>query len=305
LVSQMDVFLGVNNCWAVKRFVEPREWVEITATRLEVDLVQFSYDLLDPRSRREVVKEVVEETLDAARDYGVKIHSTFTGLAAYSFNLLMHPNPGMRADALDWYEQAVRVAGMFKAEATGGHVAAMSWRDHRDPERRKYLLDCLIEALKYLSGLGKKHGLKMLLWEPMPVAREPPATLEEAKKLIKRVNEGASIPVKYCIDLGHACNPWTDKKEDLDPYAWLRSLGAESPCIHVQQTDGLMDRHWPFTEEYNSKGIIKPDKVLEALKESGSSGNYLFLEIIHPFEYREDKVLEELEKSVKYWKDFI
>ncbi len=297
--------LGINNCWAVKRFVEPREWIEITATKLELKYVQFSFDLLDPRVKREVRDQIIAETLDVAREYGIVIHSAFTGLAAYSFNLLMHPNPGMRADALDWYEKAIDMASLMNVEAVGGHVAALSWKDYKNEERKKYLINSLIESLQYLSYVAKYKNLKMLLWEPMPVAREPPATIEEAKTLLKLVNEKAAIPIKLCIDLGHACNPWATKKEDLDPYQWLRELGKDSPCLHIQQTDGKADRHWPFTEEYNKIGIIKPDKVLEALEESGSKENYLFLEIIHPFEYREDKVIEELVESVKYWKEYI
>jgi len=297
--------LGINNCWAVKRYVSPREWIEITASELELNVVQFSFDLLDPRTKPAARDSMIWEILDSAREYGVVIHSAFTGLAAYSFNLLMHPDPGIRADALDWYESAIEVASRLNVEGVGGHVAAMTWKDYKDEERRKYLIKVLIENLKYLSKVAKAKNVKMLLWEPMPVAREPPATIDEAKELLKLANEDSYVPIKLCIDVGHACNPWASDKKDLDPYEWLRELGSESPCIHVQQTDGKADRHWPFTEEYNKIGIIRPEKLIEALEGSGSKENYLFLEIIHPFEYREDKVIEDLKASVKYWKEFI
>jgi len=305
VVSMTKFVLGVNNCWAVKRYAMPREWIEITATKLDVKVVQFSFDLLDPRTKQEARDAMIWETLNAAREYGITIHSAFTGLAAYSFNLLMHPDPGMREDALDWYEAAIEAASKLNVVAVGGHVAAMTWGDYEDPKRRELMISVLLDELRYLSKLAKASGLRMLLWEPMPVAREPPSTISEAKELLRLVNEGAHAPVKLCIDVGHACSPWATRKEDLDPYAWLRELGSESPCVHIQQTDGKADRHWPFTEEYNKVGIIKPDKVLEALEESGSKENYLFLEIIHPFEYREDKVLEELKVSVDYWKEYV
>ncbi len=40
--------MGLNNTWAVKRFAEPEVWAEIAATKMDVDLIQFSFDLLDP-----------------------------------------------------------------------------------------------------------------------------------------------------------------------------------------------------------------------------------------------------------------
>lgn len=300
------LILGVNNCWAVKRFVKPEEWIEITATRFDLKVVQFSFDLLDPRTKLDVRDAIIAEILDVAREYGVEIHSAFTGLAAYSFNLLMHPHPGLRADALDWYEKAIDMASKMNVVAVGGHVAAMTWSDYKDEKRRNLLISYLVESLKYLSIVAKSKGLRIFLWEPMPIVREPPCTIVEAKKLLEEVNKGnKGVPVKYCIDLGHACCPWVKDKESLNPYKWLEELGKDSPCIHIQQTDGKADRHWPFTEEYNKVGIIKPEKVIEALEKSGSKENYLFLEIIHPFEYKEDKVIEEIEISVKYWKEYL
>lgn len=297
--------LGINNCLAVKRWPEPRAWAEIIASELGLKYVQFSYDLLDPRTKDPALSYMISEIREACKDYGLEIHSTFTGLAAYSFNLLMHPNSLMRYDALDWYVNAIRIASELNAIATGGHVAALSWRDYLNEQRRHRLICDLLESLRMLSSVAKVYGLKMLLWEPMPVIREPPCTISEAKELLKKVNKGAEVPIKLCIDLGHACAWKVESNRDLDPYSWLEELGSESPVIHIQQTDGKADRHWPFIKEYNKIGIIRPDKVLEALDKSDTKEVLLALEIIHPFEAKEDKVLADLKESVKYWKEYL
>jgi len=297
--------LGVNNCWAVKRYVEPEEWIEITATKLEVDYVQFSFDLLDPRTGDSALNHTASKILDCCRDYGIKIHSCFTGLAAYSYNLLLHPDPAMRRDAVEWYEKALVLAAKLKAEAVGGHIGAFSARDFRNERRREFLTSNLIETLTYLSSIGKRLGLKYLLWEPMPISREPPTTIEDAKNLLSKANEESSIPVKLCVDVGHMCNPEVKSSRDLDPYAWLKDLGKDSLCLHLQQTDGKADRHWPFTKEYNKIGVIKGDRVISALKEGGSKLSYLFLEVIHPFEYPDDQVVKEIKESVEYWRSYI
>jgi len=297
--------LGVNNCWAVKRHTEPEEWVEITATEFDVDHVQFSFDILDPRTEKSALDQIVSETLDYCMEYGVKIHSCFTGLAAYSYNLLLHPNFALRRDAVDWYEKALDLAAKLKSEAVGGHIGAFSVKDFGSEKRRSFLTSSLIETLKHLSALGKNLGLKSLLWEPMPISREPPSAIEEAKNLLSEANEGSSIPIKLCIDVGHACHPRAESPKDLDPYLWLKELGSDSPCIHLQQTDGKADRHWPFTEKYNKIGIIKGEKLISALEESGAEETYLFLEIIHPFEYLEEQVIKEIKESIQYWKSYV
>lgn len=301
----VEPILGVNNCWAVKRWIEPEVWVEIVASKLDLRYVQFSYDLLDPRSSPQALDDIVYRTIDACRSYGVVIQSCFTGLAAYSFNLLSHPYMSMRMDGYDWYVKAIELASRFKAEAVGGHVGAMSVRDYRDRGRRSYIESILIDSLRSLSYRALDLGLKSILVEPMPVPREIPSTISEAEYLMAEVSRDPKASVKLCIDLGHACNPEAPTPEDRDPYEWVRRLARYTPCIHVQQTDGRADRHWPFIEEYNRVGIIQPSKLISALDEGGAGRVYLFLEVIHPFEYPDDRVLEELRESSRYWREYV
>jgi len=214
-------------------------------------------------------------------------------------------HPAMRRGAVDWYEKALVLAAKLKAEAVGGHIGAFSVRDFRNERKRRLLTSNLIETLNYLSSIGKRLGLKYLIWEPMPISREPPTTIEAAKNLLSKLNEESSIPVKLCIDVGHMCNPEVKSSRDLDPYAWLEELGRDALCLHLQQTDGKADRHRPFTEEYNKIGVIKGDRVISALREGGSKLSYLFLEVIHPFEYPDNQVIKEVKESVEYWRSYI
>jgi len=296
--------LGVNTCFAVKRWPEAEEWAEIVGSKLDLDLAQFSFDLIDPRVRPLVRAKKSLEVKEAAKKNGLEIHSSFTGLGAYSFNLLMHPDIAMRSDALDWYEQAVAMTKEMGAGGTGGHVASMSYADYGNEERRGYLIASLIDSLQHLSQLAYEKGQKFFLWEPMPVPREPPCNIADAKSLYRRVNRGAAVPINFCMDTGHQC-AYTESGKDRDTYEWVREIGPMSPVMHVQQTDGEMDRHWPFTPEFNGKGMIKAESLIKAIDESGASEVTLILEIIHAFEEREEKVLEDLQKSVAYWKEYV
>lgn len=296
--------LGVTNIWAVKRFIEPEAWVEITATKMEVDHVQFMFDTLDPASDEFALDEMVTRTNDACKKYGVTIDSCFAGLSAYTYNLLMHPSAAMRRSALNWYSKAFRLASRLGAKSMGGPIGALSDRDDNDPVRRELVISDFLDSVRSLGWLGRGLGIEYMLLEPMPVPREPPSTIQECRAILERANKDAPLPVKLCIDVGHACNPESRGAEDHDPYVWLTQLGTESPVVHLQQTDGRTDRHWPFTAEYNRVGIIQPQKVISALDASGSSETRFYFECLGPFEQPVDDVVRDMVESVRYWKSF-
>jgi len=114
--------------------------------------------------------------------------------------------------------------------------------------------------------------------------------------------DSGAVPVRLCLDVGHMCVPGTSG-DDRDPYAWLRRLGRSAPVVQLQQSDADGDHHWPFTAERNAAGRIDPDRVLDALGESGASEVTLILEMIPPFEQDDDELLDELEASADYWRE--
>ena len=300
----MNVKLGINACFAIKRWPLGKNWLRIVKEDLELNLAQFSFDLVDPILHKASRDVMVEEIKEATRNYQVEIPTTFTGLAGYCLSLLLHPSPAMRRDALSWYEEAIKMTAALGAKGTVGHVGALSIDDFNHSSRKKYLTQCLVDSLQYLSQVAKREGLSYLLWETMPVPRERPITISEAKELYGLVNEKSVLPIHYCLDVGHQC-AYSAKGDDKSPYAWIKELAPQSPVIHIQQTDGEGDRHWPFTSQYNKKGIIVPSKILEAIEYSGADQVTLMLEIVHPFEAQETDVKSDLKESVDYWRKYL
>ncbi|MDQ6796329.1 MAG: sugar phosphate isomerase/epimerase, partial [Chloroflexota bacterium] len=100
----MRLRLGINTCFAVKRWPETNAWLRIVHDRLGLALIQHSFDLIPDGS-----SDASAEALGAdIRGAGGDLHSTFTGLAAYSGNLLLHPDPIQRARAEAWFGWAIR-----------------------------------------------------------------------------------------------------------------------------------------------------------------------------------------------------
>jgi len=122
--------------------------------------------------------------------------------------------------------------------------------------------------------------------------------------LYTKFYENVPIPIHFLLDVGHQCS-YEVTGEDRDTYLWLRELGKYSPLIQLQQMDGTWDRHWTFTRAHNAEGVIQMDKVVQALEQSGAEEVFLFPELIHPFEFPEDKLLEEMDESYAYLKQFV
>lgn len=106
------------------------------------------------------------------------------------------------------------------------------------------------------------------------------------------------------------------REEDTDTYHWIREFAAYSPIIHLQQTDGKSSGHLPFTKETNKNGIIKGEKLLQAIKESYENAQekemppacseiFLTLEMFAKTADINYDFLSNLKETVEYWRNFI
>ena len=130
----MRLRLGINDCFAVKRWPRPDDWAPIVRDRLGL------------RARPALASTWWTSTRDGAADdagggreaaaHGLELHSTFTGLAAYSSNLLLHPDAAARDGGGGLVSRAIAWTRRAGGVATGGHVGAFSVPDWPRPRRR-------------------------------------------------------------------------------------------------------------------------------------------------------------------------
>lgn len=291
------VQLGINTCFAVKRWPRPADWAPIVRDTLGLDLVQVSLDLVDLTRGDEAIARDVDEHLEAMDRHGITIHSVFTGVAGYSSNLLLHPSERERDAAERWYERAIEFTARLGAQSVGGHVGAYSVPDWADSMRRSDLWEELKVRLGRLALVARGHGLQGFLIENLAARREP-STMADIDALITDGDDD-HVPLQLCLDVGHMCVPGTEG-EERDPYAWLRRFGRRAAVIQIQQTDVFGDRHWPFTAEHDEVGRIRPDAVLDALGRASTAP--LIFEVIPAFEAPDDATIAGLVESVRRWR---
>ncbi len=85
---------------------------------------------------------------------------------------------------------------------------------------------------------------------------------------VKSPESGQSDSINEILDLTDEHAYLFAEYDDGDPYYWLKTMGCYSPIIHLQQTDGNVSAHWPFSARFNDQGIISGKRVLDSLSHS-------------------------------------
>ena len=287
---------GINLSFAVKRWVEPPVWAKLVRQTLGLELVQFTYDLLDPWWPNSVRHAMAGEVRHAAQDWGIQIESAFSGLANYCFDGLLHPDAAGRQASLEWWKRAFDVAAEVGAKASGGPLGGMSVADAADPAKREQRYRDLLDAVAELTQAAKASGLERIQVECTPLVREVPHTVEQARKFLDDLEGRCAIPVKLLLDVGHALYQPLYGRDARMP-EWLNGLGRSIGAFHLQNTDFQSDSHWGWPDH---RGLFDIANFAREISATGLSDIPPFLEIIYPFELADNAVLESITSSVLY-----
>lgn len=301
-LAKMKLSLAINTGFLVNRFSTPEKWIPFLADDIGIKRVQFTASLLNIYMPRELCLKIARKTKKIANRYGVLIESTFTD--AYTrLNHFSHPDLSVRRWWLDVFKQFVDISVTMGAKSMGSHLGILTMPDWVNPRIRMKRFEETVVLWRKLADYAKKAGLEFLTWEPMSIGREYGETISEIRRIQTALGQNFSIPMLLCLDVDHG-DIGSENTEDANPYAYLRAFGHLAPQIHLKQS--LQDKkgHWPFTPEYNAKGRIIPEKVIQSiagLREDVS----LILEL--SFRERstaEAQIVSDVKQSIKFWRHF-
>ena len=291
--------LGLHLGFAINRYPEAEEWSRI-ADELGVKHVQFVSGLLQPDFPKEVIDNQIRKVKRALKEHNLICEHTFTSPRE---NFMAHPDEHIAAYWLKWFKDFATISRKIGAISTGCLAGIYSVKDLR--ERRDEIFNRTIKGWHELARYGKKTGLRYLTWEPMSVKREMGETISEAKRMHDALNKGSALPVKMALDVDHG-DLSSPNPNDTDPYAWIRSFGAECLFLHLKQSSADKSGHHPFTEKWNKEGRIFPEEVIEALDDGGAKDVILFFELgWREREPHDSNVVKELKESVNYWREYV
>lgn len=296
----MSYRLGINLGFAINKYIEPEQWCDIVANQLGLRYVQFVADLLNPFWDEDYIRSQISRIKKSSEDNNIKIESLFTS-AFTRVNHLLNPDEQARKMWYRWFERFLELGSEFGAKNIGSHFGIMTFNTYENDGLRKRILENGIESWQKLTFRAKELGYSELIFEPMSVPREMADTISGAKYLLQRVNENCGVPMKLCLDVGHAPHP-----SERDPYLWIRELASNAAVIHLQQTVLNRSNHSPFTKEYNDEGIIQREKLIDCVRKTGADDILFAFEISHREHADfENRIIPDLKESVDYFREVI
>lgn len=286
--------LGLNLSFAVKRWMIPQELAKL-CKELGAKYIQFTWDLCDPWWPEEQRDKIAREYADAFRAEGLELTGTFGGLAAYSFPQLLAPLPEMREVSMTFFKRAIDMTRAMDTDVIGTPLGGMDYLHTNDPVERENRYQEMLGLVRELADYGAKKGLREIMIEATPLATEFPHSPEAAVKLMKDLDGSTAIPVRLLIDWGHAIyKPLLGDQADME--LWLKACKPYVSAIHLQQCDGLLDRHWDFT---NENGIITPELIRTVTHNAGADDIVQYLEVVTAFEAFDEDVLKGMRETMK------
>jgi sugar phosphate isomerase/epimerase len=323
-MTQRSLFIdiGINGAFLTRRWEEPENWMRLTRD-VGYPYHEFCADALDPffSGNTAYQLETAERTQQAAEKYGVAISDVYTGMATHRFHGLSHADPRVRARMRDWIVCCMDIALAMGTDRIGGHWDALSAEVLGDPAEVERVMARTASQFRDLAQVAADKGIKALYNEQMYIPSETPWTLEQAYRFLAAVNrERTGVPITLTVDVGHQAGMhYGLGGADLSYEEWLRHFAPVSEVIHLQQTTPEASAHWPFTPEYNARGHVDVQSVVEAIEEGhrrfGSSPlaeymapaerNILIVEVIPGSTTTEERLLEDLSQTARYLRQFV
>lgn len=297
----MPFTLSLNTNPLVNRFADPDDLLDTVARDLRLRNLQLTHEFINPSWPAPVIRRLTRQMDRAQQRTGVRITSGMTGPYG-RLNHFGHPDAEVRRYYVDWFKTFADIIGDLGGGSVGTQFAIFTYRDFDNAARREDLIRVAMDCWSEVAEHAKSAGLSFVFWEPMSIGREFGETIEAAMDLQNRLTEAdMAVPMWMMADIDHG-DVTSANDADYDPYAWARAVPEVSPIIHIKQS--LMDKggHRPFTAEFNAKGRIHPDPLLQAFAEGGGADNEICLEL--SFKEREPndrEVIAQIAESVAFW----
>lgn len=361
------IHLTVDNCFAIKRWVEPAEWMRKVRELGDIRYIQASTDNeIDPSHNTQTFRDDwVAEVKKYEQELGLKVASFYSGYATYRTVGIASMSKDKRRTMIErYFEPTVDMAASIGAQV-GNTLSAYSDTVLQNPELFKLTTDYIEESLADMAAYAGRKSVTFG-YEQMYTPTQGMWTIDGCIKCMRNVYTHG-YPMLLTIDTAHQAGQslflkpspddiwnmvrtgdargfrlpdevigairkqlrpeiieklldrygyWFAQPRDAELFEWLEVLGAYSPVIHLQQTDGTYSSHKPFTAKYNATGIVKPKDVFAAIAKSYErpapeglpprvTDIYLAFELFFSITESADSILSDMRDSVTYWRQYI
>ncbi len=198
------VYLVLDNCFAIKRWVRPLEWMRVIKD-IGFSCIEASTDNeYDPLfSTPEYMEEWVDEVVALQKKNGMRVVNFYTGYQTYRTVGLAHHDGRIRTKLVDeWHTALIRQAARLGA-GIGFSFFAFPDETLQKPEKYDDTMRNVLETLAGLVQYAWDQGQVILSVEQMYAPHQPPWTINGSKRYLKDLYRLSGKPSYITVDLGH------------------------------------------------------------------------------------------------------
>ena len=268
------IYLGIDNCFASKRWTNPSDWMNIIKD-LGLLYVEASADTeCDPLYMGpEYTHDWIDEVKRCSEKTGVVVKNLYSGHGTYATLGLSHTDERVRRRFRDeWMKVQVNTANALGA-GLGFYAHAFDDTVLQSQDKYKAKLEELYDILAELAEYAAEIGMRYISVEQMYSPHQPPWTVEGAKTLMKKTYARANAPFYITIDLGHI-NGQQYFQKPTEKYI--------AECIEKRIKGDLCKRTWLGSKKamdlyYSAiKGKIHVEKAISRIMYDVEQNPHLF-----------------------------
>ncbi|MFC2124125.1 TIM barrel protein, partial [Bacteroidota bacterium] len=270
--SNPRVFLAIDNCFASKRWTEPKEWMSIIKD-LGIHYVEASADNeSDPLySTGEYLRKWVDEIHNLSVETGVNVCNLYSGHGTYATLGLAHTDESVRDHIQnDWLKKMVDNAALLNA-GLGFYCHAFDNKTLQENDLYVNAYKDLIERLAVISSYANQANLTSIGIEQMYTPHQIPWTVKGASDMMKSIYKISNHPFYITIDVGHQ----SGQRRFLRPGIEMFRLSLEKPEEIPEFWVGS-DKAYRLFEEAKNATEDRRDEILDEIQNDIDSNPHLY-----------------------------
>ncbi len=203
-VSDPIIYLGIDNCFASKRWTQPEDWCHMIQ-RLGLTCIEASADTeCDPLYMgKDYINDWIHRVRQACHREGTRIVNLYSGHGTYATLGLCHWDDRVKARFRDrWIKEQANTARELGA-GLGFFAHAFDESVLQNPELYPQHIEALCQEMANIAMHCASIGVRYVGVEQMYSPNQPPWTIDGAKAMLRRIYEIGKAPFYLTDDVGH------------------------------------------------------------------------------------------------------
>lgn len=200
------IHLSIDNCFAIKRWVRPKDWMQVIKEIGGIQYIEASTDNeIDPLFTTPSYRSKwIEEVKEREKGLGLKVVSFYSGYATYRTTGLAHWNGSNRNKLINQYFKPVVDLAASLGAQVGNSLGAFSAPVLNDPKSYRKTERILLDKLISMTNYAKQKSVAFS-YEQMYTPNQGFWTIDGCMNYMKRIYETCAYPMYITIDTAHQC----------------------------------------------------------------------------------------------------